>query len=121
MKITPLSIFFTFFAVFMIFVILSGIKKETIGLRSALMWVCLMLGIGFFSLFPECLDGVIRFFRMKERMIFILLTAVFVLLALIFNLNAKHERLQRDLAKTIQELALIKYRLDKEKKGQEAS
>lgn len=118
MKITPLTIFFAVFAVFMIIGILSRIKRETIGLGSAMTWLCLMAGIGFFSLFPGLLDWFIRFSHMKERMMFVLLTAVFILLALIFNLSAKFDRMRRNWAKTVQELALINYRLEKKGKGE---
>ncbi len=116
MKITPVTLFLVFFSVSMILLVLSRIKKDAIGLRSALVWILIMAGIGVFSLFPGLLDWAIRFSRMKERMIFVLLTAVFILLAFIFNLSTRHDRMQRDLSKIIQELALINYRLEKKEK-----
>lgn len=116
MKITPVSLFLAVFAVFMIIVILSGIKRETINLRSALLWIGLMIGIGFFSLFPDALNGILRFTRMKDRMMFMMLSFVFVLLAFIFNLSAKYDRMQRNWAKIVQELALITSRMEKQNK-----
>lgn len=113
MKITPVTIFLAAFAVLMIFIILSRIKREAIGLRSALVWLCIMIGIGTFSLFPSILDRLILFAQMKERMMFVLLSAVFILLAFIFNLSSRYDRLQRNWAKTVQEIALIEYRLKK--------
>lgn len=116
MKITPVSVFLVVFSVCMIMLILSQIKRETIGLRSALVWLCLMTGIGFFSLFPNSLNWIIRFSQMEERILFVLLAAVFVLLAFVFNLSTKYDRMQRNWAKTVQELALLTYRIDKKEK-----
>jgi hypothetical protein len=119
MRITPVTVFIAVFAVFIIAVVLSKIKKETIGIRSALVWLCLMSGIGFFGIFPEMLDWIIRLVHLEERLLFVLLSAIFILLAMIFNLNTRFDRMERNWAKTIQELALLTYRLEQKDKERE--
>jgi hypothetical protein len=119
MRITPVTVFIAVFAVFIIAVVLFKIKKETIGIRSALVWLCLMSGVGFFGLFPEFLDWFIRIIHLEERILFVLLSAIFILLALIFNLNTRLDRMERNWAKTIQEMSLLTYRLEEKDKEHE--
>lgn len=100
----------------MIIFILSKIKNETIGFRSALIWILLWLGIGFFSLFPGLLNWFTQLAQMEVRIFFILVIAVFILFALVFSLHTKIDRMQRNLEKLAQEIALINYKITKKEK-----
>lgn len=118
MKITHMTLFLAFFSVSMIVFILSRIKRETMGLRSSLIWILLWFSVGFFSLFPKLLNWMTRLAQMELRIFFVLLIAVFVLFALVFNLSTKLDQMQRNWEKLVQELALTNYKIDKIKKNE---
>ncbi len=116
MKITSITLIFTLLSVLAIFYTLKSLKKDLMGIRSALVWLFLWIGIGFFSLFPSRLNSIMHFAQMEVRMFFILVVAVFILFALNFNLNSKMEKMQRTSSRLVQELAIIKAQIEKEKK-----
>ena len=91
------------------------------GIRSAIVWLLMWFGIGFFSLFPSLLNSIMRLAQMENRMFFILVLAVFLLFALVFNLSSRIDKMQTTLAKLIQEMAIMNYRMDgfNEKKSEE--
>jgi len=112
MKITSITLLFTLFSVVAIIYTLISLKRDTIGIRSALIWLLLWTGIGFFSLFPSLIDTIMRLAQMEVRMFFILTMAVFILFALIFNMGSKMEKMQRTSARLIQEIAILKNKLE---------
>jgi len=60
-----------------------------------------------------------RLAQMKSRMFFILVAAVFILFALVFNLTSKLDRMERNIAKIIQELAILDHRLGNTQKDED--
>lgn len=82
------------------------------SVRSTFLWVLMWAAIGMGSIFPSITDYFMGLAQMGNRMVFILLTAVFVLLILIFNLSSRLEKLQRDNMLMAQELAILRYRID---------
>ena len=117
MKTSTYSIFFAVLSIIAIYLILTRLKKDNMGIRSALIWMILWFGIGFFSLFPELLNMAMRFAQMENRMFFILVSAVFILFALVFNLNTRMDRMQRNISQLVQELSILNYRLESTKKA----
>lgn len=113
MKITSITLFFTLFSVVAIIFTFKSLKKDTIGIRSALIWFLLWTGIGFFSLFPFLLDSIMHLTQMKNRMFFILISAVFILFAILFNLSSKLDKMQRDSARLVQEIAILQNRIER--------
>ncbi len=107
MKITPITLIFVFSSAIAVYYTIGRLKKDTIGIRSAVIWFLLWLFIGFFSLFPSLLDAVMRIAQMEDRMFFILITAVFILFALVFNLSSRIDHLQRNISRLIQEIAVL--------------
>lgn len=116
MKITIISITFFIISGLSIWQIFLRIKKNQIGIRSALIWIGLWAGIGFFSLFPELLDTAVRLVQMKTRMLFILLVAVFILFALVFNYASRIDNMQRNITKLSREIATLNFKLEKKNK-----
>ncbi|MDY6986978.1 MAG: DUF2304 domain-containing protein [Thermodesulfobacteriota bacterium] len=112
MKISTFSILIASLSMMAIWIVLTRLKKDRVGIRSAATWTVLWFGIGFFCLFPGLLDAAMRFAQMKNRMFFILVSAVFVLFALVFNLASRMDRMQRDISRLIQEIALLNYKVD---------
>ena len=118
MKITSFTLLLLTISILFIAYTIYRLRADKIGILSAIIWVILWLGIGFFGLFPNLLDPLMQLAQMKNRMFFILLVAVMVLFMLIFNLSSKMDRMQRTSAKLIQELSLLKNHI--EKKGNAA-
>jgi hypothetical protein len=112
MKITSITLIFTLLSVLAIFFTLKSLKKDLMGIRSALVWLFLWIGIGFFSLFPSLLNSMMYFAQMESRMFFILVIAVFILFALSFNLSSKMEKMQRTASKLVQEMAIIRKQIE---------
>ncbi len=112
MKITPVTLIFVFCSLIAIYYTIGRLKKDTIGIRSAVIWFLLWLFIGFFSLFPNLLNAVMRIAQMENRMFFILITAVFILFALAFNLSSRIDHLQRNISRLIQEIAILNQKND---------
>jgi hypothetical protein len=77
-------------------------------------------GIGFFSIFPEFLDTIVTLVRMKNRIFFLLIVAVCVLFAIIFNLASRLDSLQRNLTKLSREIAITNNKLENIRKKKEA-
>ncbi len=116
MKITSVTLFFAIFSLAMIINIALRVKQERTGIRSAMIWFFLWVSIGFFSLFPGLLNWATRFAQMESRIIFILLLAVFVLFAFMFSVTTRLDRMQRNIEKLTQEIALTNFRVDRGEK-----
>jgi len=112
MKITSTTIIFTFCSFAAIFFTFNNLKKDIIGIRSAVIWLLLWFGVGFFSLFPGLLSSAMHLAQMKNRMLFILVMAVFILFAILFNMSSKLDKMQRTSARLIQEIAILRYKME---------
>jgi hypothetical protein len=119
MKITITTVFISLVSCLSIWRILANIKRESIGIRSAVVWLFIWVGIGFFALFPDLLDSAMHIAQMENRMFFILLLAVFILFAIVFNLTSQLDMMQRNLAKIVREISLINYRMENSDKKPE--
>ena len=112
MKITTLTILFFVVSCFAVWRILLNLKRESIGIRSALIWIIVWLSIGVFGIFPNLLNYAMRAAQMESRIFFILVIAVFILFALVFNLVSRIDTMQRNLSKLVQEISFINAKLD---------
>ena len=119
MKLTTITIFFSFLSLLAILYTLNSLKKETMGIRSAIVWLLLWAGIGFFILFPSLLNSAMRLAQMESRMFFILIVSVFILFALLFNMNSKFDKAQRSLSKLAQEMAILNYKIESKDEGED--
>ena len=112
MKITFFGILFFMASILAVIRIFFHIRHDTIGLRSAIIWIALSIGIGFFALFPKLLDNAMRIAQMENRMFFILILAVFILFALVFNLASQLYKAERGIAKLVREISLLSHKVD---------
>jgi hypothetical protein len=112
MKITPIGILFFIIACIALWRVLRKFKHETMSIRSTVLWLTMWAVVGFSSIFPETLDYFVTLTRMGNRMLFILVISVFILLIMIFNLSSKLEKIQRDNMLMAQELSILRYRID---------
>lgn len=116
MKLTTTTILFFTFSGLQIARTLRQVKHEKIGIRSGIIWIILWASIGVGSLFPSIMDIFMRLAMMENRMFFILIIAVFILYATVFNLVSKIEKAERNVAKLVQEIALLRYQLEEKAK-----
>jgi hypothetical protein len=117
MKFSSITILFFVVSCFSIWRILLRIKRETIGIRSGVIWILLWAGIGLFSIFPELLNTAMRMAQMKNRMFFILVLAVFILFALLSNLASRMDNIQRSIRKMAREIARIDFAMQSKDKS----
>lgn len=110
-KITTTSLLISLFALLCIIYIIHRLKRDEIGIRSALFWFILWFSIAFFSLFPDMLNTFMAFAQMQNRMFFITLFSLFCLFALVFNLYSTIDRIKRDISRIIQEIAIINHNI----------
>ena len=119
MKITPFSLIFAMAACVAIGLTLYKVKRDELGFRSALVWIFLWACIVLLSFFPGLLNSLTRLAQVPNRVIFILIVAVFILFALIFNLSSRLDKSQRNIAKLVQEIAILKYKQNTKNKIEE--
>lgn len=112
MRITALTLFFSAISCVAIGRTLYNVKRDTVGFRSATAWIVLWAGIGFFSLFPSRLNAVMLIAQMENRTLFMLIVAVFILFALLFNLVSRVDKVHRNIGKLTQEIAILNYKLE---------
>ena len=112
MKLTTASICLSFFSLVAIIYTLNSLKRDALGIKSALVWFILWMGIGFFSLFPSLLNHLMRIAQMEDRMFFILIMAVFILFALLFKLGTKMDKMKRDSARLVQEISILTHKIE---------
>jgi len=106
MKITTFTILLFVVAVISIIRIVLKFKQEKIKISSAILWISIWFSIGFFAVFPNLLNIAMGFAQMENRMFFIFIIAILFLFILIFNLSNRLDRVQKDTAKIVQELAI---------------
>ena len=111
MKLTVMTIIIAALSCLQIIRIISKTRRDAIGIRPALIWILMWIAIGLGSLFPSAVDYFMQAAQMRDRMFFILLLSVLILFALVFNLASGHEKLQRDVSKLIQEVAILRYNM----------
>lgn len=116
MKITPLTITILVISFFFIWSILRKIKLESIGIRSAIIWIFLWVSIGVGSIFPSLTYGLVELAQMSNSLYFILVAAVFILFALLFNLTSRIDKMKNDMGKIIREIAILQFTVSDSKK-----
>jgi len=120
MKTTSVTLIFAVLAMFFIWHTINNLKHDRIGIRSGIVWIIMWFGIGFFGLFPELLDKVMMLAQMENRMFFILIIAVFILFTVVFNLTSRMDKMERNIARVIQEIAVTNHKIDNADAGVEA-
>jgi hypothetical protein len=109
MKITLVTLTIACISLLEVVRTLIKFKMDRIGIRAGILWVCLWLGILFFSLFPAKLDFVFNLSSMANRLYFLFLLAIYILFILVFELHSKVETLSHRVSKLNHELAIARY------------
>ena len=112
MKISTITILIALASAFAIWRTLRQLGRDNVSIRFALIWCAMWLAIGVGSLFPVLVDHLARLAMMKNYLFFTSFIAIFILFALVFELSSRLERTQRNLARIVQELAIMKYQVE---------
>jgi hypothetical protein len=112
MKLTSATIVLSSFSLICIVATIWNLKRENLGIRSALVWALLWAAIGYFSLFPGSLDAAMRLAQMGNRMFFISMLAILVLFAFVFGLSSRLDKLDQKLTKLTREIGILAYKID---------
>lgn len=113
MKLTVMSIMISLISVLEISRTLLKVKNDRVGIRTAGVWTFMWFAICLASLFPGILDRFMHMAQMYDRMFFVLVLAVFILFALVFELSTKLDKMQRDMGRIVQEISLERFNHDK--------
>jgi hypothetical protein len=112
MKITAFTVLISIFAIMSLASLLRQFGHNKLGIRSTFIWALMWLSIAVFSIFPDVLDDLMEAAGMGNRLFFVLVAAVLALLALVFNLTSRVDRLARDLGLALRELAIATHRIE---------
>jgi len=103
----------------MIWNTLLKLRHEKIGIRSAVIWIILWLVIGVGGIFPVVTYGLVELAQMNNSLYFIIIVAVLILFALVFNLTSQIDQLKNSMGKIVQEISLLRTSLDENEKRQD--
>jgi len=112
MKITIIAVMFFIFSCIAICRTIINLKKEKIGYRSGLIWITIWGGICFFSVFPNFLNIAMELVKMNSRMFFVLIMAVFILYAVVFNQASYIDNMNRNIRKLAREIAILNFKIE---------
>jgi hypothetical protein len=111
MTLTPLTLIILALSVFEVGRVLVRISQDRMGIRSGLVWISAWLVVGSVAVFPDLLNWVLEVSQMQHRLLFALVVAVLFLLALVFSLASRLERVERAMWRAHQELAITNARV----------
>jgi hypothetical protein len=110
MKLTIITLLIAVISVLEIARTLRRTRQDQLGVRPAVIWMGLWVGIGFFALFPNLLQTAVNLAQMEDRPFFITVVGLLVLFTLVFDQVTKTEKLRRDIVRLAQDNALLRAR-----------
>lgn len=117
MKITIIGLALFFVGFFAVFRTIKKIQRGDIGYRPGLIWMTIWGGACVVGLFPDFINIAMEISGLKNRTVFAIIIAVFVLYALVFQQEARFERMNRDIRKLVREIAILNYKLEGKNRG----
>ena len=87
-------------------------KNEKTTIKNAIFWTVLWIIVGIGILVPNSIDLAMKIFRMENRLFFISIFGMLILLIIVYNLSISQKRSERIVAKLVQEIAILNYKLD---------
>ncbi|MFP4041083.1 MAG: DUF2304 domain-containing protein, partial [Desulfosudaceae bacterium] len=83
-----------------------------------MIWIAIWGSICVFGIFPDVLNVAMGLVQMQNRMFFILIIAVFILFALVFNQATQLDNMDRNIRRLVREVALLNYKLENKDKDE---
>ena len=88
-------------------------KNEKTTIKNAIFWTLLWIIVGIGILVPNSIDLAMKIFRMENRLFFISIFGILFLLIIVYSLSISQKKTERIMAKLVQEMAILNYKLDK--------
>ncbi len=118
MKITVIALLFLVIALVAIYRTIKNLKDETIGYRSGFIWITIWSGACFFGIFPDSINIAMELVKMNNRMFFVIIVAVFILFAIVFNQVSLIDNMNRNIRKLVREIAILRFKLEEKKQNE---
>lgn len=118
MKLNLFTLLLLALSVIQIVRMLRHASRGSIGLRSALVIVCIWAAVGVVAVYPDLLNVLSAMAGLENRLFFAILIAIVLILQLTFRMMARMERMQRAIDRLTQEAAVISF--TQERVSQEA-
>jgi len=96
-------------------------RRNRLSTRVFILWMCLWVLMGIFAPFPALADRLVRLFSMEDRLVFLFMASIVVLLSISFYLSSRVNSLERKLARAIQAMAIMEFELREELTGDRAT
>jgi len=117
MKLNLFTLLLLTLSVIQIVRMLRNASRGTIGLRSALVIVCIWASVGVVAIYPDLLNVLSAMAGLENRLFFAILIAIVLILQLTFRMMARMERMQRAIDRLTQETAVISYTQERISRG----
>jgi len=88
-------------------------KNERTTIKNAIFWTLLWILVGIGILVPNSIDFAMKIFRMENRLFFISVFGILILLGIVYSLSISQKKTERTVAKLVQEMAILNYKFDK--------
>jgi len=90
-------------------------KKDKISIKGFVFWIIFSICVGVVSILPGILDSLLKLFFInpEARGFSVLTIAIFIIFIIIYNQSISQKKIQRAVAKLVQEMAILNYKFDK--------
>ena len=105
------------FAIAAIIQTIGNFKKDKLTTRLLFLWLSIWSSIGFFALFPQFLDYIMKYLNFGNRLFFLTTAAVLILFVIIFYLSSNMAKLNHKVSKLVQEIAILKFKQEEQLKA----
>jgi len=111
----PLYILGLTLSIFIIIFSIIFFKKGMLGIKGLLYLIVISIGIGFMSIYPKVIDFFLETLSIsfKARGLSVLAIAIFIIFITLYFQFISQKKIIRNISLLIQELSLIKYKLEK--------
>ena len=90
----------------------SLFKKEKTTIKNAILWTILWIIIGIGVLVPSSVELVMKAVKMENRLFFISIMGIFIILIIVYALSINQKKTERTVSKLIQEISILNYKFD---------
>lgn len=111
-----LQVFVVFCAFIFVFIVLNSLKKKVISTKLSLLWMLSAVILVFFAIYSEPIFYISKLLGFEKPVNMVFFLAFLFLLVIVFYLCIITSKQQEDHKLLIQEISLLKKRIDDEEK-----
>lgn len=114
---TSLQIEMTVAAIILFIIIIIGLAKNGLSIRSSITWLLLPIAFIIVAIFPGPLESFAHWLGFETLSNFIFLVVIAILILICFFLTVSNSKQQNQITKLIQEVSILKH--DKKNDGKQ--